>query len=157
MKPRGPTVNLPGRDGPEGASFLHPQGSYLKDPSHQPATNDGCTAFDLQNWVDVSYGTRMGRHIDVWGNQRGIQSSPHSWNSVSEPLRLHSDTWGFLASETIRCSAYLQRPQVSLDSIDLYHWGRQEKEHSNRIPEPDRWGSGGLLSLGFLKRDETES
>ena len=157
MKPRGPTVNLSGRNGHEGASFLHPQRSYFKDPRHQPATNDRCTAFDLQKWADISCGTRTGRHIDVWGNQRGIQSSPHSWNSVSEPRRLHAYAWGFLASETIRGSAYLQRSGVSPDSIDLYRWGRPEKEHSNRTPQPDRLGSGGLLSLWFLKSEERES
>ena len=157
MKPRGPIVNLSGRDGHGRASFLHPQGSCFEDPRHQPATNDRCTAFDLQKWVDISCGTRMGRHIDVWGNQRGIQSSPRSWNSVSESLRLHADAWGFLASETIRCSAYLQRPEVSPDSIDLYRWGRQQKEHSNRTPEPDKLGSGGLLSLWFLKSEKRES
>lgn len=62
----------------------------------------------------------------------------------------------FLVSETIRCSVYLQQPEVFLDSIELYQWDKEEKAHSNKPQKLNRLDSGRLLTYWELEGEREE-
>lgn len=100
---------------------------------------------------------RMGRDRDVLGHQRRIQS-PLIPGELSvriswDPLKWSSSLWNY----QMFISVYLQWSQVFLDSIELYHWDREEKEHWNRSPKPHRLGNGGLLTWWKLEGNERDS
>lgn len=86
-----------------------------------------------------------------WKTQRCFRKSernlvPHSWAPECQNLLGSTHVSSFTASETTRCSVYLQPLEVFLHSIDLYHWDRGDKVHSDRSQKPHRLGSGGFLT-----------
>lgn len=132
-------------------SFTH-MGPTVKIPdiSLQPITDVQPLTSKVESKSPMEQGG-MERHINVLGNQRRIQLPPHSWAPECQNLLESTQMSGFPASEFIRCSVYLQWSEVFLDSIELYHWDREEKAHSNSSPKPHRLGNGGLLILWNLE------